>query len=520
MEVKFMPSSQKNNTADPLQNIYFSNYIANGNKGSSNLKELRLFIFYQIIVVALILTSYILFSNNVINSWLSSANSLEKNQTEKNISTSLPYDNIYQFEGHSYQCFSDVIDWKDAEQVCEDLGGHLLTITSEEEQKFVEDMIGDRKSTVFSMGLYYYQDKWMWITGEDMTYERNISDFVEGVQGLPDLYAKDLPYGVISFGNWKGVANPRQQYICEWDYILTEKNDAETEENNKILLSYPDSAVRYDSNYYQLYDGVADSWEEASLYCENLGGHLAVINDAEENDFLYSYVLDQGYESAYLGLYDADNNENWSWADGSTVNYTNWARGEPSSSSENYGMFYYRFKDGTWNDARWGDNTTAFLCEWDNVINEKNNTGVEEHKEYQKVILSYPDSAVKYDSNYYQLYDGVADSWEEASWYCKTLGGHLAVINDAEENDFLYSYMIDQGYNSAYFGLYDTDSNGNWAWVDGSAVNYANWASGEPSSSSENYGMFYHKFKDGTWNDAKWSDNTTAFLCEWNCGEN
>ena len=151
------------------------------------------------------------------------------------------------------------------------------------------------------------------------------------------------------------------------------ESSTESTEDNMLVHS---DAAEYGSNYYMLYSDVTASWEEAKQYCEQLGGHLAVINDVNENAFLYSYMLNCGYESAYFGFIDENQDGNWKWVDGTTGNYTNWAGGEPSSLSEPYGMYYYKFTDGTWNDGRWGDDTTAFICEWESSVPETSNVTV------------------------------------------------------------------------------------------------------------------------------------------------
>ena len=81
--------------------------------------------------------------------------------------------------------------------------------------------------------------------------------------------------------------------------------------------------------------------------------------------------------------------------------------------------------------------------------------------------------------------------------------------------------MKSKGYSSAYFGLSDVAQEGTWNWVNGDAVTYTNWASGEPNgeNSREDYAMFYWKFTDGKWNDGDFGGRTnnggTAFICEW-----
>ena len=83
-------------------------------------------------------------------------------------------------------------------------------------------------------------------------------------------------------------------------------------ENNFI----PKDALIYSGHSYYIYSNVAETWEAAKAYCEVLGGHLAVINDAAENSELYKYKVQQGYATVYLGLTDANHEGEWTWVTG------------------------------------------------------------------------------------------------------------------------------------------------------------------------------------------------------------
>ncbi len=132
-----------------------------------------------------------------------------------------------------------------------------------------------------------------------------------------------------------------------------------------------------------------------------------------------------------------------------------------------------------------------------------------------------PNDALTYNGHSYYIYSDVANTWEEAQAYCEARGGHLAVINDNDENHMLFIFMKAAGYNSAYFGLSDAAREGTWTWVNGDSSTYRNWASGEPNSesSNEDYAEFYYKFSDGKWNDGNFKHGTVgdtrAFICEW-----
>ena len=102
-------------------------------------------------------------------------------------------------------------------------------------------------------------------------------------------------------------------------------------------------------------------------FCEVRGGHLAVIHDQEENDFLYSKVKEFGAQSAFFGYSDERSEGSWEWVTGNS-SYTNWSPRQPSQSSvsEDYAQFNKELTDGTWNDAPFAENTRLFIIEWDN----------------------------------------------------------------------------------------------------------------------------------------------------------
>ena len=112
-------------------------------------------------------------------------------------------------------------------------------------------------------------------------------------------------------------------------------------------------------------------WRQAQVFCELLGGHLATLTTAEENDFVYGFMRDCGYLTAYFGLSDEARTGDWIWVTGEPFEYTNWHRNEPSrSAKERYGMYFYKHLDGTWNDSHFYeyaevDPGCSFICEWD-----------------------------------------------------------------------------------------------------------------------------------------------------------
>ena len=106
------------------------------------------------------------------------------------------------------------------------------------------------------------------------------------------------------------------------------------------------------------------TWEEAKVYCEKKGGHLATLTDTKENSAVYEYLRSLGLDTAYFGLYNpSEDNETWLWVTGEKADYSYWANGEPNGWWEKYGMYYSAYEYGEWND---GDGeANFFICEWD-----------------------------------------------------------------------------------------------------------------------------------------------------------
>ena len=153
---------------------------------------------------------------------------------------------------------------------------------------------------------------------------------------------------------------------------------------------------------------------------------------------------------------------------------------------------------------------------------------------YKDVILpkSLPDEFYVEKDHTYAFYDASRygfTTYKEVADFCRQQGGHLAVINNAAENNYLFRLLRDVSEITAFFGYSDEDGEGDWQWSDGDS-SYTNWTTygdwhlpdnGEEWGGDEDYAEFnYERGKpgipsDGTWNDAPFMDNTTHFICEW-----
>ncbi len=149
-------------------------------------------------------------------------------------------------------------------------------------------------------------------------------------------------------------------------------------------------------------------------------------------------------------------------------------------------------------------------------------------------ISHLPDEFILYNGHTYAFYDAnnyEFESYQQVADFCREMKGHLAVINDRAENNFLFGKLREKQIATAYFGYSDENEEGNWEWSDVGST-FENWTkvggwslpdNGIGPDSDEDYAEFnYEKDKpgipsDGTWNDAAFQFNTTTFICEWDC---
>lgn len=103
-----------------------------------------------------------------------------------------------------------------------------------------------------------------------------------------------------------------------------------------------------------------DYWS-AQYDCQAQGGELASIHDQTQNDWFAQTVsnLNVGGEW-WIGINDAYSESTFAWEDGSSVDYTNWAYGEPNDAGgyEDCGEFTWGWQ---WNDLPCG-NGINYIC--------------------------------------------------------------------------------------------------------------------------------------------------------------
>lgn len=138
------------------------------------------------------------------------------NEIDEYAEEALP--NIVSWENHFYLVINIAepngyyYRWDEAKEYCEQMGGHLATITSEEEQQIIQECLensGEYKQ--YWIG-GFKDENWEWITGENAEYSNWDSGQPSGNGGCLEIY---------NTGFWDDTKNEDQNvkgYICEWEF--------------------------------------------------------------------------------------------------------------------------------------------------------------------------------------------------------------------------------------------------------------------------------------------------------------
>lgn len=101
-----------------------------------------------------------------------------------------------------------------------------------------------------------------------------------------------------------------------------------------------------------------DTWWNAKNKCQNFGGYLCVINDAQENEWVKNKIMGA---TAFIGLHDMNVEGYYEWVDGTPFTYSNWYPGQPNNANNDQDVCEM-LPDGTWND-QYATTLREYICE-------------------------------------------------------------------------------------------------------------------------------------------------------------
>ena len=363
------------------------------------------------------------------------------------------------YNGHTYYYFSTPVTWYDAKSICEGMGGHLATITSEAEDSFLLNHVKSFNNSDFGVGAWLggtdrdSEGTWTWITGEAFDFTKWASSEPSNSVWNDEGAENFLHYYNVAQGQWNDTAGcDRFPFICE-----------------------------VDTAGYLNINGLLDNNEAGSI--RNYGTADVYINGelVESSGVEYFSALPYGTTYEIRNIRPRDGR---SYDGISEIAVDGYSAGSRSGTITGY------------TNVRLAFHTSP--------------TSIAEN----------PEPVTHNGHTYY--YFSTPVTWYDAKSICEGMGGHLATITSEAEDSFLLNHVksfnnSDFGVG-AWLGGTDRDSEGTWTWITGEAFDFTKWASSEPSNSvwndegAENF-LHYYNVAQGQWNDTAGCDRF-PFICE------
>jgi Ca2+-binding RTX toxin-like protein len=421
--------------------------------------------------------------------------------------------------GHTY-LLSSAGSWEKAQAEARLLGGNLVTINDAAEQTWLYNTFGNNQSLWIGFTDKYTEGTWQWINGEPVTY----TNWQAGRPDNAPWEPEGQDYGVMSWrGNpqWDDIGNidpPTTVFAFRGiieieststpvgkDILIGGKGDdtlvggggndtIQGGGNNDLLYGDNRQSYTYKGHQYLLTQAL--TWEEAQAEAQRVGGNLVTINDAAEQQWLYSTF--GAIEQFWIGFTDKFSEGNWQWISGEPITYTNWIAPEPSTATwENYAGMGYLRQWGDFPNQGWGlpglrgiieipsASTNPANIGNDNLLGGSGNDTLIGGDGNDSLDGGINDDILYGDYQPTNLYQGhqyflsQAATWEEAQAEAQRLGGNLVTINNAAEQQWLIDTF--GSIERFWAGLTDKQTEGTWQWVNGEPVTYTNWLPGEPN---------------------------------------
>ncbi|XP_034543148.1 C-type lectin domain family 4 member F-like [Notolabrus celidotus] len=141
------------------------------------------------------------------------------------------------------------------------------------------------------------------------------------------------------------------------------------------------------------------------------------------------------------------------------------------------------------------------IKERDQLQTSNRNLAEEQKRLQQKLLenLNAPQGWVHYSGSFYYI-SSLEKTWQESRADCQSRGADLMIINSREEQNFVNGFK-----KTLWIGLSDTQTEGEWKWVDGTPLTKSFWNPGEPNShqaSEEDCVETQQYQRENSWNDA------------------
>uniref|UniRef100_A0A8C5T7L3 MRC1 protein n=1 Tax=Malurus cyaneus samueli TaxID=2593467 RepID=A0A8C5T7L3_9PASS len=414
---------------------------------------------------------------------------------EPNSTFSKSYDWI-KYKHKEYYFSKESMSMEKARGFCKKHGGDLVVIESETEKNFLWKYVFYKDwGNNFYIGLSVSLDRtFRWMDGTSVNYVAwapNEPNFANNDENCVVMYTHT--------GTWNDLnCGSVELFICERLNTTVRPSVAPTSPPPKGGCQ--EDWLLFDNKCFKVFgldENDTLTWHAARNNCIDLGGNLATISKKEVQAFLMS-LLKNAVTDAWIGLNDINQEHTYLWTDGSSVDYTNWAKGSRSYYSMDDCV--YMLKNPIEQAGKWKDEgckaSKSYIC-------QKNSDPKLLHPQPTIPVFGFNN----YGDDRYALIDYKL-SWEKAEKNCRDQSAELASVLDPYADSFLWLQILKHG-QPVWIGLNSNMNGGQYVWSDRRRSRYLNWGSGEPN---KNRACVYLDL-DGFWKTAACNE-TFLSLCK------
>ncbi|KAG2468195.1 MRC1 protein, partial [Polypterus senegalus] len=330
-----------------------------------------------------------------------------------------------QFSINEFYFVNYSLNWADAKSYCE-VNFTSLASLKPTEQEDVRLKVLSRNEVFAWIGLSKPEDLWVWTDGTELQAP-------QWSPGEPNNFNNNSEYcAMFWFSGWNDMnCAAHFPFVC-----YRSKQTARARVKTILHLR--------DINFDVFLVNVDLNWTEAQKFCQLHFTNLAILRNNSVD--VRQLIVNMGLERLWIGL--SQLNQVWSWVDLNQVDTADWAPGEPAST----GNCVVIMESGwTVEDCGWSG---PFLCYRDINYN-----------------LQGFSPQLFYISN-------VLMSWMDARDYCRRHFTDLAILRSNAEH--VRQQFLKLSLDTFWIGLSHPASM--WIWANGSQLQDADWALGEPSN--------------------------------------
>eukprot|EP00058_Branchiostoma_floridae_P019226 XP_002604716.1 hypothetical protein BRAFLDRAFT_80311 [Branchiostoma floridae] len=265
------------------------------------------------------------------------------------------------WENYCYLFRTQELTWQQAENRCSQVGAHLASVRTGQENEFIRSHSAARKIWI-GLNDKGTEGTWRWTDSTGVGYLNWLPNQPDDAGNSEDCVEMHTN------GRWNDNRcnnnNVKQDSVCKKAPNNGSPPPPRTTVGWTSHVCPPDWEDNPLNDFcYQFHTGSFRTWHDARAVCQANGGDLVSINTPSESAYITGRVsLVTNMATMWIGAHDQTTEGGWSWVDGSPFTFLNWGGGEPNNAGNGgEDCTEIAVTNGNWNDLNC-DNLRGYIC--------------------------------------------------------------------------------------------------------------------------------------------------------------